>query len=209
MTESDRFKLLFGPYKPPRFRYGKVVSCEVRGEVVIVGMSAGRIPWPIGQRRGSPARGFVVFADLAKAVRRESNQAICHWWGVTPQTVTKWRKAMDVGPSTEGTSRLRSEYAQEEPITAAREKAWKKARDPERRKKIAAALRGKKATKKRDRGDAARKDGQASKRGSQTKNEPGSSGKRHSATEGRPAMVSRGGSAYRDFASGGSGQPYG
>ena len=28
-------KLLFGPYRTPRFRYGSVVFCEVRGEVRI------------------------------------------------------------------------------------------------------------------------------------------------------------------------------
>jgi hypothetical protein len=38
----DRVRLRYGPYKTPRFHYGKVVRCEVRGEVVRCGLSAGR-----------------------------------------------------------------------------------------------------------------------------------------------------------------------
>src|SRR6516165_4814506 len=94
MNDSERFRLL-GKYRTPRFRYGRKVLCAVRGEVTIVGMTDAPIPWPIGKRgRG---RSLVVFKDLAKALRRESNQAICQWWGITPQTVSKWRKALGIG----------------------------------------------------------------------------------------------------------------
>ena len=41
-------------------------------------------------RRGR-ARSLVVYKGLAKAVRPESAQAVAHWWGLTPQTVTKVR----------------------------------------------------------------------------------------------------------------------
>jgi hypothetical protein len=86
---------------------------------------------------------LVVFKDLHRAILRESNQAICHWWGVTPQTVSKWRKALGVERDTEGTSRLSSEYGCEPWAVAALEKARGKARDPQRRAKIAEARRGK------------------------------------------------------------------
>lgn len=37
MTETDRFRLLFGPYRTPRFRYGHIVIDEARDcEVNIV-----------------------------------------------------------------------------------------------------------------------------------------------------------------------------
>ena len=49
MKDSDRFKLYFGPYKTPRFKYGKKVWCEYRGWVKIVGLSDGKIQWPIGR----------------------------------------------------------------------------------------------------------------------------------------------------------------
>jgi len=81
VDDADRFRLRFGPYRTPRFRYGKIVSCEVRGEVRIVGLSDALIPWPIGQKGQGP-RALVVFKDLAKAVRREANLAVAHWWGV-------------------------------------------------------------------------------------------------------------------------------
>jgi hypothetical protein len=84
-----------------------------------------------------------VYEGLAKAVRRESNQAVSLWWGVTPQTVTKWRKALVVGIATEGTSRLHSAYTNEPWAVQALAKAHAKARDPQRRAKIAAARQGK------------------------------------------------------------------
>ncbi len=143
MPDSDRFRLLSGPYKAPRFRYGQVVSCAVRGEVVIVGLSAGRIPWPIGQRRGTSARSLVVFAGLARGVRKESNQAVCHWWGVTPQAVSLWRKALDVGRATKGTKQLWSDAGETDYAARGRKRAHAKAQDPERRAKIAASKIGK------------------------------------------------------------------
>jgi hypothetical protein len=73
----------------------------VRGEVTLCGLSDAPIPWPIG-KRGRSRNSLVVFKDLEKAIRRESNQAIAYWWGVTPQTVSKWRKALSVGIATEG-----------------------------------------------------------------------------------------------------------
>ena len=93
---------------------------------------------------GGRGRSLVVFAGLGDAVRREAGIAVCYWWGITPQTITVWRKAMGVGPTTEGTSQLRSGYAQEDPLAQGRAKGQAKNSDPQRRAKIAAAKRGKK-----------------------------------------------------------------
>src|SRR4051812_2384025 len=79
--------------------------CDVRGDVVVCAITDARIPWPIGKR--GRARSLVVTGGLARAVRRESNAAVCYWWGVTGQTVSKWRRALGVGPVTEGTHQLR------------------------------------------------------------------------------------------------------
>jgi transposase-like protein len=131
-----------GPYQPPPFRLGEVVFDDVRGEVVVCGLSDGRIPWPIGKR--GRAKSLVVCGGLAAAVRQESNLAVCHWWGVTPQTVSKWRKALGVGRTTAGTSALLRAVA---PLTVRSPKAdanrRAKDRDPGRREKIAASRRGK------------------------------------------------------------------
>src|SRR5262249_6630757 len=99
---------------------------------------------PIAKRPGGRSRALAVYADLAKAVRRESVTAVSYWWGVSDQTVTKWRKEMGVGPMTEGTTRLKSASAKDSRgVAGGVKKAVAKAGDPERRRKIAAARRGK------------------------------------------------------------------
>jgi hypothetical protein len=85
----------------------------------------------------------VIYKDLAKAIRHESGVAICYWWGVTGQTVSKWRKAMKVCAVTQGTSRLKRDNFNQPWGQAARRRAWSKNRDPERCLKIAESLRGK------------------------------------------------------------------
>jgi hypothetical protein len=142
MTDDERHALLFGPYTTPTFSYGDVVMCEVRGEVTLVGLTDGRVPWPIG-KRGRP-KSYAVIGGLADAIRRESATAICYWWGITPQTVTKWRKAMGVGELTEGTSALKRKNFEEDWALAARQKAHSKLGDPERRRKISESRKGKK-----------------------------------------------------------------
>jgi hypothetical protein len=109
--------------------------------VEVVGFTAGPIPWPLGKTTRRPA--IIVYAGLAQAIRRESEQAVAHWWGVKPQTVWAWRKALDVGATTPGTSRLRSDYTKEPWAVEARVAMQAKAGDPERREKVAAAKRGK------------------------------------------------------------------
>lgn len=106
MKQDVRFKLHFGPYKTTRFRYGATVVDEWRGDVQIVGLSSAPIPWPIGKVGSN--RTLVVYGALAKAIRRESVQAAAHWFGVTPQTVTRWRRMIGVvGEKLPGTTQLR------------------------------------------------------------------------------------------------------
>jgi hypothetical protein len=141
MRDADRFRLRFGPYKTPRFRACQRVRCAVGGEVVIVGLSEAPIPWPVC--KVGKWRVPVVYKGLARAVRRESEQAVAHWWGVGLWSVWQWRKALGVGATTEGTSRLRRDHFAEPWADDTRKKALAKAGDPERRAKIAAAKWGK------------------------------------------------------------------
>jgi hypothetical protein len=104
MTDTDRFKLLHGPYATPRFRIGSVRACEVRGEVVVCGLTDARISWPVAKR--GRARSILVTGGLAKAIRLESNQAVAYWWGVSIQTARIWRRALDVGRIADGSRRL-------------------------------------------------------------------------------------------------------
>ncbi len=134
---DPRFRLL-GKYRTPRFKLRDVVFDACNGEVIIVGLTDAPIPWPIG-RRGR-FRSIILYGDLEKAVRRESNLVIAHWWGVSGQTVTKWRKALGVDFTTEGTSQRRREAL--EPRGDAM-----RARIPytaERGRKISKALKGRK-----------------------------------------------------------------
>jgi hypothetical protein len=60
MKDTDRFRLLFGPYRTPRFRYGSIVACERRGDVIICGTTDARIPVAhcmAAARRPAPKRG--------------------------------------------------------------------------------------------------------------------------------------------------------
>lgn len=49
MHDAERFRLL-GKYRTPRLRIGRTVVCEVRGEMVISGMTDAPIPWPVGKK---------------------------------------------------------------------------------------------------------------------------------------------------------------
>jgi hypothetical protein len=142
MTDGDRYKLL-GTYRTPRFKYGTVVTCAIRGPVKVVGMTDARIPWP-KCRSGKRARAIILYGDLARAVRKESSKAVSYWFGVGMFTVWKWRKALGVDRVNEGTSALFSRNA---PETVQSEKAIDNLVDalksPERAAKIAASKRGK------------------------------------------------------------------
>jgi hypothetical protein len=142
MRDARRYKLLHGPYVGPRCRPGIKLFCEIRGWVIVGKMSEGRIAWPMC-KVGKRARAFILCGDLVKAIQRESNIAVCYWWGVTAQTVTAWRKALGVPMMNEGTGRLYREYAPERLTVEARIKARKAMRFPDVREKIAAAKRGK------------------------------------------------------------------
>jgi hypothetical protein len=79
MRDLDRVQLLHGPYTPPALNRGDPAVCRYRDAgVVVTSWSEAPIPWPRcqvpGQRGGS---GLLVDAELARAVRCESAQAIC------------------------------------------------------------------------------------------------------------------------------------
>jgi hypothetical protein len=125
---------LLGTYATPAFNYGDVVFCELRGEVTLAGLREGPIPWPVGKKGRHKA--LVLYAGLADAVRRESAAAVMRWWRVGSDKVWKWRQALGVGPTTEGTSRLRAQ-AEHLPALLARARS-----SPLRAAGIAAAKRG-------------------------------------------------------------------
>jgi hypothetical protein len=108
MTDPDKVKLLFGPYKSPALKLGHRVHCLYRDRFVIVhGWTDARLSWPTcrnAEGRGQP--GILVEEVLAFAVRCESALALMHWWGVSSTVVWKWRKALGVERMTPGSARL-------------------------------------------------------------------------------------------------------
>ena len=105
-----------------------------------MGITSDPIPWPIGQTKR--AKTLVMFRDLAKALKKESATAICHWWGITEQTVTVWRKKLGISSGTLGSRKLRSAYGSHPEFRHVLEAAQAKLKDPARAAKISAALKG-------------------------------------------------------------------
>jgi hypothetical protein len=110
MAKLNRYKLLFGPYKPPPFKPGDVAFCYIRDyPVVVIGWSQARIPWPrcLPLRPPRHGRGLLIDDELARAILHESAAAVAHWWGLHQSTVLNWRKALGVNRrNNEGTHRL-------------------------------------------------------------------------------------------------------
>jgi hypothetical protein len=141
MIDSERFKLLYGPYKAPKCELGDKLLCEYRDrEVAVKGMTNAIIQWPCTRRnsRQSP----IVCGDLVRAIRTESVLAVAHHWGVRDETVWKWRKALNVPAMTNGSRRLRIEYAIETLTPEARAKGKEAMHSPEVRAKLSAAKKG-------------------------------------------------------------------
>src|SRR5688572_5336222 len=95
LPARTRFQLLFGPYRCPRVVKGAPLFCEIRGWVKVQGFSDGPIVWPRASFTGYRGRGpLIVCGDLSLAIRRESHQAVAHWWGVSTTVVSRWRRAL-------------------------------------------------------------------------------------------------------------------
>lgn len=142
MNTHERFKLMAGPYAAPLVKHGDIVNCAVHGLLIVCGMTNGRISWPIGKKGPRERqRCIIVTGDLVAAIQKEAAITVCHWWGVSQASVTRWRKSLAVPLSNDGTHRLRHEYALEPGIRAGFEKALAKANEPEARAKVAAARR--------------------------------------------------------------------
>ena len=107
-TDPDKVKLLHGPYQTSRLRRGDRAQCLYRDkDVLVTGLSAGRIPWPLCKPaggRGYP--GLLVEEELARAVRCESVRAQSYWWGASPRAVWCWRQALGVPRFNAGSLRL-------------------------------------------------------------------------------------------------------
>lgn len=142
MDDHERFKLLHGPYEPPKATRGDILACEYRGCDVKVGGMSSDIPiqWPTAYKTGR--RSLIVCGDLVRAIRTESEQAVAHHWGVNIVTVWHWRKALGVPRITEGTERLYQDYKPEKLTDDVTAIGREHAREPEALERMAGAKRG-------------------------------------------------------------------
>lgn len=108
MNDCHKHKLL-GKYRPPDVEEGDILWCEVRRcWVPVEYLSDSPLPWPVGRRPGFAKRSLVVYGGLSQALRRESASAIAAMWGVHPTTISRWKRALNIGQFTEGTLRVRA-----------------------------------------------------------------------------------------------------
>lgn len=143
MPQPTRRTLHFGPFEPPPYRIGQVVTCAVRGPVRIVGVSSGRIPWPLGLRiPKAPGRrpSLVIYGALVDALSRESATAVSHWWNISPPRVSAWRRALGIKRPTDGETLLRKRPgSQTAAVEAARKVNRGRKISPETRQRMIAA----------------------------------------------------------------------
>jgi hypothetical protein len=138
MKAIDRFKLLGGPYRPPKVKRGGKLFCEIRGTVTVGGFRNGPVPWPYSKQRGCPP---ILCGDMIKAIKFESRLAVCHHFLISREIVRAWRRALNAPVFTEGTRRLHGAIANnrtDDRIVRAREAS----KTPAALAKASASLKG-------------------------------------------------------------------
>jgi hypothetical protein len=130
LADDDRYRLLDGPYFPPRTARGRFLVCELRGTVKIGGYSDAPIPWPRIWRH----RSLVICGDLLRALKTESVYAVSYHWGLSRATVSYYRQQLSIPRQNPGSYRLFREIVIEA------------ARTPEALAKQSAAREGKPST---------------------------------------------------------------
>jgi hypothetical protein len=59
MIDSERFKLLYGPYVPPKCSVGSKLPCaRRRRDVTVGGLTTAPIQWPASRLRPKPGMQF-------------------------------------------------------------------------------------------------------------------------------------------------------
>lgn len=133
--------LIAGPYHPPACTIGGWLDDEIDGLIEVGGWTSAPIPWP--RRKKTGRASLILTSELARAVRIESAEAICHFWGVGQTKVWQWRQALSVGRVTAGTRALLQERTGVPAAAAALGR--RRARRPESREKMAMSKRGRPA----------------------------------------------------------------
>jgi hypothetical protein len=133
LADDDRYRLIGGPYYPPRTSRGRFLVCQLRGTVKVGGYSDAPIPWP----RIWARRSLVICGDFLRAIKTESRLAVAYHWGLSVAIVSYYRQQLTVERMNPGTNRLIHEFV----IPASR--------TPEARANLSAAKEGQPSTESR------------------------------------------------------------
>ena len=140
--QTQRYRLLSGPYTAPACRVGRKLYCRWRRRWVMVhGLTEAPVMWPF--TRGSGPRSLILCGDLVRAVRDESVASVAAHWGVGRETVWRWRRALGVNQFTRGTRQLIRDTIPEKVDLARLAEARAASRTPEARAKMSATRKGK------------------------------------------------------------------
>jgi hypothetical protein len=101
--QEEKVKFISGPYVPPFVPIGGRLKCELRGMVQVGGYSNAIIPWPVAANH---PRQLIFCGDLVKALKTESRVAVSFHFGISPQTVSGYRRDLGVERLTAGSMRL-------------------------------------------------------------------------------------------------------
>jgi hypothetical protein len=144
---TDAPSLIAGPYKPPRYKLGGelpgLVACRtcrvnpesVGGPHLVRGILDGPIPWPYTIIAGSRPQ-LIITAELERAIRTESAQAVAYHWGVSRWWVERARRTLDVPRMTAGTQQLWRQMAPAK-LAAARSRVESRSRKIDRKQRAA------------------------------------------------------------------------
>lgn len=136
-------ELMGGPYKTPACREGGWVMDEVHGLVQVNGFSEGRLSWPTRKRPLGGPRALALTEELVRAIRLESAVAVSYWWGISTNTVRKFRRLLHVPRNTPGTIARHGVVAEPPPPEAGAKGRKKVATELAIRQRIADTQRGK------------------------------------------------------------------
>lgn len=97
MTAAARFRFL-GTYTASRLRVGDRATCLYRDtDVLITSWSDARISWPRCRALDHKGGSGLLVDETKHAIATESGEALEYPFGVTHNTVCKWRRTFEIG----------------------------------------------------------------------------------------------------------------
>lgn len=103
IEQEEKVRFVGGPYAPPLVPIGGWLKCQIRGMVQVGGYTNALIPWPVAVKH---PRQMILCGDLLTALKTESRLAVCFHFGISPQSVSGYKKHLGIERLTAGGMRL-------------------------------------------------------------------------------------------------------